>query len=310
MTSRSTPKVAVVGSTMVDLIAYADVCPRAGETLVGSSFEMGFGGKGANQACMVKRLGADVAFVNRTGDDIFGDLTREHLAREGLDRHLGTPVPGVSTGVAPIWVESSGTNRIIIVPGANGQVTPDVVRAELGGTQRYDVIVCQLEVPQDAIMEAFLLGRETGATNVLNPAPAAVIDEKLLDLVDWLVPNETEFESLFGQRPSDASIARAGREIPGRLVVTLGADGAALSGDGQVSRVPALQVEAIDTTGAGDAFVGGFAYALACGEDAAAAVRLGTICGSLSTAQRGTQSSFPDAGSVWAQFDCARHPGA
>lgn len=310
MTNPVPPRVAVIGATMVDLIAYTDVCPRAGETLIGSHFELGFGGKGANQACMAKLLGADVTFVNRMGDDVFGSLTREHLATKGLHRHLGAPVPGVATGVAPIWVESSGVNRIIVVPGANGSVTPDVVRDELGGMHHLDVVVCQLEVPQDATRESFRVGREVGATNVLNPAPAGDLDDDLLELVDWFVPNETEFESLFGEAPTDASITRAARQIRGRLVVTLGADGAAVWDDGEVIRIPALQVEAVDTTGAGDAFVGGFAYALARGENVAAAVQLGTVCGSLSTAARGTQSSFPDAEAVWAQLDRLPDPGA
>jgi ribokinase len=248
---------------------------------------------------MAARLGAEVIFVNRVGADFFGELTRNNLAGQGLSLRLGDPIASVSTGVAPIWVEPSGTNRIIIVPGANEAVTPAVVRTELADISSADCVMCQLEVPQDAIAEAFRFGRRWGALNVLNPAPAALLQDDVLALTDWLVPNEGEFELLFGAPPDDDAIFRAARGFQGRLLVTLGERGAAFPMGDSVRHVAALPVTPRDTTGAGDAFLGGFSYALASGRDAAEAVQVATICGSLSTERRGTQASFPSAEEVW-----------
>lgn len=284
---------------MMDLVTYADVLPGPGQTLRGNEFRLGFGGKGANQAVMAARLGAEVIFVNRVGDDFFGSLIRENLAEEGIDCRLGDPVASLSTGVAPIWVEPSGANRIIIVPGANLAVTPHVVRAELANITRADCVVCQLEVPQDSIAEAFRFGRRVGAINVLNPAPAGTLHADVLALADWIVPNESEFEILFGAPPDDSAILRCAAGLQGRLLVTLGEQGAALNVGDAVSHVPALATTPVDTTGAGDAFVGGFAYALGAGAATEDAVKVAVTCGSLSTERRGTQASFPRPEEVW-----------
>lgn len=300
------PRIVVVGSTMMDLVAYADVLPGPGQTLRGSEFRLGFGGKGANQAVMAARLGAEVVFVNRVGDDLFGELTRKHLTESGLDLRLGDPVATASTGVAPIWVEPSGTNRIVIVPGANDAVTPEVVRTELANLPGADCVLCQLEVPQDAVAEAFRFGRRWGAVNILNPAPAGAIDDDVLALSDWVVPNESEFELLFGGAPDDGAILQAARGITGRLLVTLGAQGAAFPANGSVHHVDALAVSPRDTTGAGDAFLGGFSYALSTGQDIEEAVAVATICGSLSTERPGTQASFPTAEEVSRQREAQR----
>ncbi len=293
------PRIVVVGSTMMDLVAYAPVVPAAGQTLRGTEFHMGFGGKGANQAVMAAALGAEVIFVNRVGDDFFGEITRKHLTEKGLALRFGDPIPDVSTGVAPIWVEPSGANRIIIVPGANDCVTPEVVRSELADIDYADCVVCQLEVPQDAIAEAFRCGRRWGAVNILNPAPASAIQDDVLALTDWLVPNETEFERLFDAPPTDAEIVRASTGFRGRLLVTLGESGAAFSDEGGARHVAAHPVASCDTTGAGDAFLGGFAYALGSGMDPAHAIKVAATCGSLSTQRAGTQASFPSAEEVW-----------
>lgn len=302
------PRIVVVGSTMMDLITYADVLPGAGQTLRGSEFRLGFGGKGANQAAMAARLGAEVIFVNRVGDDFFGELTRENLAAQGIDCRLGAPVASLSTGVAPIWVEPSGANRIIIVPGANQAVTPEVVRAELADIASVDCVVCQLEVPQDAIAEAFRFGRREGAVNILNPAPASSLHADVLALADWIVPNESEFELLFGAPPDDAVILRSAAGLKGRLLVTLGELGAAFNEGDAVRHVVALAATPMDTTGAGDAFLGGFAYALGAGADAEEAVNVATICGSLSTERRGTQTSFPRPEEVWERYSPPLRP--
>ena len=289
------PRIVIVGSTMIDMIAYADPLPRAGETVVGSSFGLGFGGKGANQSVMAARLGAEVVFVNRIGDDVFGQMTLENLTAEGLDTRAVRPVEGASTGVAPIWVEQDGTNRIIVIPGANECVTAEVVREELDALDGADCVICQLEVPQEAAVAAFELGRAWGCPTVLNPAPATPLTTRLLSLTDWLVPNENEFELLFGRTPDAASL----QEITApRIVVTLGEAGAACWNDEALLRVAPPLVETVDTTGAGDAFVAGFGIGLATGLELPHALALGNACGALSVGGRGTQASFPNRSAV------------
>ena len=296
-----TPAVMVVGSTMIDMVAYTDRVPAAAETVHGRSFSLGFGGKGANQGVMARRLGASVAMVTCLGDDVFAEMTLENFGAEGLDTTHVHCASGVSSGVAPIWVEPDGTNRIIIVAGANERLTPDQARTAVTSAPRVDVVLSQFELPQDVTAAGFTAARERGAVTVLNPAPAAEIRTDLLAVTDWLVPNEVEFAHLarlagvaVGDGSiSDSAISAVADALGVRLVVTLGGAGAALVGADGVRRVPAPQVEAVDTTGAGDAFVGALAYALAAGLAELDAVRLGCACASASVTQPGTQSSFP-----------------
>ncbi len=297
------PRIVVVGSTMIDLVAYADRLPGDGETVVGTSYETGFGGKGANQAVMAARFGADVAMVNTVGDDGHGTAYLERLAAEGIDTTFMRRVPG-SSGVAPIWVDVDGTNRIIIVPGANRQVLPDVA-AEAVDAFRPDVVIGQFEIPQGTTAAGFAAARRIGAVTVLNPAPAASVEPQLLEVTDWLVPNAPEFGLIAGQ-PLDGSpdeeVARV-RALAERLevsmVVTLGGRGAlVLPRDGEASLVEARQVRAVDTTGAGDAFLGAFAVGLAMGRYPVAAVRLGCAAAADSVTRRGTQASYADRASA------------
>lgn len=291
--SSAQPRILVVGSMMVDLIVYADVLPAAGETLVGSDFKMGFGGKGANQAVTVSRLGAEVAFLGRVGDDFFGGLSLENLAAQGIDPRMVQRVEGRSTGVAPIWVEQDGTNRIIIVPGANEEISAQTVREELGRVEPADCVICQLEIRADAVAEAFRIGREWGALTILNPAPARRDAVELFAAADWVVPNEHEFQLLWGSAPNDEAILAAASAWGCDVVVTLGEAGAAATCAGEIVRRRPLRVHPVDTTGAGDAFVGGFAHAMAAGRPLTAALELGNVCGALSTESYGTQTSFP-----------------
>jgi ribokinase len=257
---------------------------------------MGFGGKGANQAVMAARLGARVSMVGALGDDVYAGMTVDNLIAQGVDAAHVARVEG-SSGVAPIWVEPDGTNRIIVVGGANDAVDPDVAAAAVRSLAGVDVVVGQLEIPQGVTASAFRAARDVGAATVLNPAPAAVLDPDLLDGADWLIPNETEFAILAGidrfDPSDDAALVAFARQIGSRLVVTLGSRGVALvTQAGAVERVPAVRVDAIDTTGAGDAFVGAFAYGLAAGLPELTAARLGIACASDSVTRRGTQSSF------------------
>ena len=288
--------IAVVGSLNIDLIAYAQRVPGPGETVMGDRFAMGFGGKGANQAVMAARLGAAVAMVGALGDDVYADMTFDNLARQGIDAAHVARVPG-SSGVAPIWVEPDGTNRIIVVGGANDAVDPAVAADAVRSMRRLDAVIGQLEIPQAVTTAAFQAARARGAVTILNPAPAAPLDADLLAASDWLIPNEHELAILAGTGSidpgDDAAFTAFAAQVGCRLVVTLGSRGAAVVGaDGGVTRVPAVPVRAVDTTGAGDAFVGAFGYGLAAGIDEDMAVRLGIACASDSVTRTGTQSSF------------------
>jgi ribokinase len=292
-------RVVVVGSTMMDLIAYADRLPDDGETVTGTDFRTGFGGKGANQAVMAARLGAAVTMVNTLGHDDHGDSYLARFAAEDIDTSFIRRVAG-SSGVAQIWVDRSGTNRIIVVPGANLAVEP-AVAAEAVVALRPEVVIGQGEIPQPTTAAGFEAARRIGAVTILNPAPAATIEPDLLAMTDWLVPNETEFGLIAGTAlPGDAEAETAavmafGRRSGCSLVVTLGARGALVVPlGGRAVRIAAPEVVAVDTTGAGDAFVGAFAVGLALGWSATAAARLGCTVASDSVTRLGTQASYPD----------------
>lgn len=289
------PVIAVVGSMNIDLVAYAARMPGAGETVIGDRFVMGFGGKGANQAVMAARLGAHVSMVGALGDDIYAGMTVDNLIAQGVDATHVARVDG-SSGVAPIWVEPDGTNRIIVVGGANDAVDPEKAATAIRSLEEVEVVIGQLEIPQQATAAAFQAAHERGIRTILNPAPAALLSPELLHASDFLIPNEHELGIVAGiESPNlgeDALLIEIAKTLGIRLLVTLGSDGAAIEANGVVMRVPAERVTAIDTTGAGDAFVGAFAYGLAAGLDEITAVRLGIACASDSVTRPGTQSSF------------------
>jgi ribokinase len=292
------PRIIVVGSTMVDLVAFADRLPEPGETVVGTRFHQGFGGKGANQAVMAARFDADVAMVGAVGADPNGAAIRANLEAQGVDVTELAAVEATS-GVAPIWVDGAGMNRIVIIPGANRLV--DGGRAATAVRHRRPtVVVGQFEIPQAATAAAFHAAREVGAITILNPAPGAPIDADLLSATDWLVPNETEFVTIGGSplggsiEDEDSAIAALAERLDVGLIVTLGERGAVLrERDGAVIRIPSPPAVAVDTTGAGDAFVGAFAVGLARGWPPVHAARLGCAAGSDSVTRVGTQTSFP-----------------
>ena len=290
------PTVMVVGSTMIDMITYSKKIPNAGETVIGDTFALGFGGKGANQAVMARRLGATVYMVNTLGDDVFGDTTVKNFESQGINTSLISRVAGAS-GVAPIWVEPNGTNRIICVPGANNEMTPEQAQSAVEGLAEIKVVIGQLEIPQEVTIAAFSAARKRGITTILNPAPFAPLDERLIEVSDWIIPNETEFAEMHprGLRPdNDSIIKELSDQLGCRFAVTLGENGAAYcDNSGTISRVRAPKVNAIDTTGAGDAFVGAFAFGLASGLSDQMAAELGCICASDSVTRLGTQSSYP-----------------
>lgn len=300
----------VVGSMNVDQIAYCARFPDDGETLVAHRYAQGFGGKGANQAVMAARLGASVRMIGCLGDDALGDATIANFAAAGVDTTGVARVPGASSGVAPIWVDESGTNRILIVPGANGAVTADHVERQLAeGTA--NVVVAQLETPQAATAAAFAAARRGGAVTVFNPAPAARVEASVLGGVDWLVANESEFAFLGEAAPDGETIAAAATRWQCGVVVTLGAAGAVFaSGADKAVAVPAPRADAVDTTGAGDAFVGTFAVAIAAGLSPIDAVRLGCVAGALSVQRPGTQTSYATSAEVIAGVELPTTPDA
>ena len=303
-------RIVVVGSANVDLVTYAERLPGPGETVLGSSFLQGFGGKGANQAVMAARFGVAVAFVGAVGDDPNGAAILANLRAEGIATDDVAIVEGPS-GVAPIWVDGAGMNRIIVVAGANGLVSAHAAAAAVERL-RPAVVVGQLEIPQATTAAAFAAARRVGAVTILNPAPAAALAPELIAATDWLVPNETELVALAADRhlpggpaaTDDVMIATVGDRLDTGLVVTLGARGAALRlrDGGSIVRVAAPVAEAIDTTGAGDVFVGAFAVGLAAGLDAEKAAHLACGVASDSVTRPGAQSSFADRASAAAML--------
>ena len=290
------PTIVVVGSCNVDLTSYLPHVPGPGETVVGSLFSIGFGGKGANQALMARRLGARVVMVGCIGRDSFGDVMLANLNADGIDTAWLERADTVSTGVAVIWVEPDGTNRIAYSPGANELVSASGA-AEAVTAISPAVVLAQFEIPQAATRAAFAAGRRVGAITVLNPAPAAAADRELLALTDWLVPNEVELAQLTSTTSSaDDALRAATKSLSGgRLLVTLGAAGVALVDHDSVLRVPAPDVDVVDTTGAGDVFIGAFGFGLARGMNPAAAAELGVLCASDSVQRPGAQAAMPRA---------------
>jgi len=297
-TSQAEPRVLVVGSAMIDMVAYASVLPEAGETVVGDSFALGFGGKGANQAVMCALLGASVSFVACVGDDVFGEMTLENLRSFGIDASRVARTSAAASGAAPIWVDAAGENRIIVVPGANHLLDPVAVEAAVRELSP-EVVLCQLEIPAPCVRVALQTTRERGGIAVLNPAPMTDVALEILSLATWLIPNRSEFDAIarrleLAKDSQHALARRVVAELGVDLVVTLGDDGVLLvERDGAVTPVPAPAAKPIDTTGAGDAFVGAFAYALARGAAPRHAAALACACASASVESRGTQTSFP-----------------
>jgi ribokinase len=289
--------IAVVGSAMMDLTAYAQILPEPGQTLAGQHFTTGFGGKGANQAVMAAHCGAEVHFIGKLGEDVFGGSILDNFVKVGINtdyvERSKTP-----TGIAHIWVDGDGENRIIIIPGANHEIEIEKAVDAINSIKDLSIVVAQCEIKQEVTLNAFRAAKARGCTTILNPAPYQEISPELLELCDWIIPNETEFRELFGQLPTSDEILKIFR--PGKnSIVTLGSQGAVyISADSQLTKVSAPKVTAIDTTGAGDAFVGAFAYSLASGSDPVSAMTLGIKVASISVTRKGAQSSYPDQAEI------------
>lgn len=290
--------VVVIGSLNMDLVTRAPRLPRGGETLIGESFSTIPGGKGANQAVAAARLGAQVSMVGCVGSDAYGQQLRGALLAEGIDCQAVSVVDG-SSGVALIVVDDNSQNAIVIVAGANGELTPTVLERFDAVLQSADVIICQLEVPDATVGHALKRGRELGKTVILNPAPASrALPAEWYAYVDYLIPNESEAMVLSGLAVDSLETAEAAaRQLitagAGKVIVTLGAQGLMFANGSSFEHFPAPRVKAVDTTAAGDTFVGGFAAALASGKDEVEAIRFGQVAAALSVTRAGAQPSIP-----------------
>ncbi len=292
------PKICVVGSSNMDLISKIPRLPKMGETLVGHYFHMGCGGKGANQAVMAAKMGAQVTMVTRLGRDPLGEITLKNYQEMGIDTSYIFFDEERFSGVAPILVDDEGRNMIVIVPGANDGLSPEDARRAKEAILAADVVVCQLEVPIETTIEAFRIAKEGGVRTIFNPAPGRPLPAELLALSDIAAPNETETEIITGLSVETLEEAETAaqklREMGTQIaIITLGERGALLVDDEGPTHVPAVETRAIDTTGAGDAFIGSLAYFLAQGKALREAIKRANAVAAISVTKVGTQVSFP-----------------
>jgi len=298
------PRIAVVGSANIDLTTFASHFPKPGETIFGQKFDLGFGGKGANQAVAARLCGAEVFMVARVGSDLFGPATIENFRKQGIDPTHVRQVEGLSSGVAPIFVEPNGQNRIIVVKGANDAVKPADVDAAGETLKTADCIVLQFEIPLETVYYTVEFARKHQIRCIVNPAPAQPVDLARLKDLDYFVPNESEAETISGapvrnvedaKKCADKFLAQGVR----RVIITLGANGSLLATHEGHHHVAPFPVNSVDSTGAGDAFIGSFAVFLGEGLPEKEALRRANLYAGLSTTGIGTQKSFYDR----ARFD-------
>jgi len=304
------PRIAVVGSANTDLITFSDAFPRPGETIFGQNFDLGFGGKGANQAIAARLCGAEVVMVARVGSDLFGEATINNFKSFGVDTTHVKIVPGVPTGVAPIFVDPSGQNRIIVVKGANDRLLPADVDAAAPQLRGVDTIILQFEIPLETIYHTVRFARANKIRCIVNPAPALPADLAQLAAADYFIPNETEAELIGGHpvRTVEDAVTCANallRKGFRKVVLTLGARGSLLADMSGAVHVPPYAVTAVDSTGAGDAFIGSLAVFLAEGAPEKEAVARANVYAALSTTRVGTQKSFLKRAEF--ETECARY---
>ena len=285
------PKICVVGSANIDQISYVQRIPIDGETIFGDSYQMGFGGKGANQAVMAGLLGADTFMIACLGTDVYKDMTINNFKDKNVKTDFIQIVDG-SSGVAPIWVDSNGQNRIVVISGANEHIDSKKVIKSLEEIGNVSLIVGQAEIPMKVNYEVFKFAKENNITTIFNPAPGRLLDKQFLTNVDWLIPNETEFEIISNTNLTRENILKFSNKINSKLIVTLGEEGAIFVNDDKVEEFKAPSVDVIDTTGAGDAFVGAFSYAISENYLVSEAINFAINKASLSVTKKGTQSSY------------------
>ncbi len=299
----SEARIVVVGSVNTDMVVKSERIPAPGETVTGGQFFMPAGGKGANQAVAAARLGAQVTLVAKVGDDVFGRQAIENFQKEGIRTDHVVLDPQSHTGVALILVDRRGENSISVAPGANFTITAAEVDAAAEAIRSADAVLLQLEIPMAVVEHTAALAAASGVAVILDPAPAAPLPTGLLQWITVLTPNESEAERLTGIPVSDEASARraaaALRQAGARqVIITCGTKGALVSTAETEVLVPSFNVEAVDSTAAGDAFNGGLAAALAAGEPLVEAVRRAAMVGALSVTKMGAQPSLPTAEEV------------
>ena len=290
-------KCAVIGSINTDMVARTPRFPAPGESIIGSVFRTEFGGKGANQAIALARLGAEVCMAGKVGDDLFGKKYLEHLIEEKVNVDCVAVETGETTGVADIWVADSGENSIISIPGANAKCDLDWLNSALERLSDCDIFLLQLEIPHETVGTALKKLREMGKTVILDPAPAVPLPAEWLACADYITPNETELEILTGDLPKNATVEARIRRLVGesnRMVIhKRGAEGAFIGTKDGVLPVSGFKVKAVDTTAAGDTFNAGLAAGLAMGKPIEECVRLANAAGALAVTALGAQGCMP-----------------
>ncbi len=290
----------VIGSINMDLVVNSDRVPNEGETIIGNRFDFFNGGKGANQAVAIAKQGGDVSFIGRIGNDEFGTKLLHNLIRNNVKVDCLQKDPDISSGVAVIMVEKGGQNRIVVISGANGKVSADDVMAAETILNDCSYLIMQMEIPIETIKFAVRLADEKGIKTVVNasPLPKTPLDEEMMLSIDYLVVNEIEAEGITGisvvDLESGYDAVKALKEITkGTILLTLGKEGSIVANEGDIWHTPSFVVDTIDSTGAGDAFIGGFIGCLQRGSSVRDAVIHASAAGSLSTCYAGAESSLP-----------------
>ncbi len=290
-------KILVIGSSNTDLIARVSHLPAAGETLQGSAYQQAMGGKGANQAMAAHRAGGDVSFITSVGDDSNGDNAIAYYRKEGLDVSESQRVAGVPSGIAMIWVDDRGENSIVIIPGANNKLSPEFISTVQEEIAHAEVVMLQMEIPYETIKAVCRLAGKSNTRVVLNAAPAVALDQELLGMIDILIVNETEAEVISGVRVETGKEEKvAGLLLDSgvkTVILTLGKRGSLLKSREANYFEPAYQVQAVDTTAAGDTFCGAMVAEITRGHSLKSALKFATAAAAICVTRMGAQPSVP-----------------
>lgn len=291
-------RITVVGSMNMDLVVKTDEIPKIGETLLGNELLQIPGGKGANQGVSIAKLEGDITFLGKVGKDGFGDELLKSMEEAGVNtEHIEKE--DTSTGIAIINVDKDGNNNIVVIPGANGMVDEGYLHRHLVAFEEADIVVFQLEIPLETVREGLKIAKEHGKTTILNPAPAMELDEEIIGNIDILVPNEHELERISGvEIKDDESIIRAAKVLLdkgiNKIIVTLGSKGALYIDSNRNQFFKAYDVNVVDTTAAGDSFIGGFVASYIGDKDIERAIDMGQRTAALAIQKVGAQSSLPN----------------